>query len=42
MLYYDCYEDRLVPRERAWTDVDAGGTATSLLSDQPALHLVAR
>jgi hypothetical protein len=42
MLYYDCFEDRLVPRERAWTDVDAGGTATSLLSDQPALHLVAR
>lgn len=40
MLYYDRFEDRLMPRERMWTEGDVGATAPPL-NDRPGLHLVA-
>jgi mannose-6-phosphate isomerase-like protein (cupin superfamily) len=41
MLYYDCFEDRVVPRERAWTDEGARAAHGVPPADQRALHLVA-
>lgn len=40
MLYYDRFEDQLVPRERAWTD-QGDATTSGTLADQRSLRLVA-